>query len=188
MPRPAALPAALLLILAAAPVAAGVRLVAERDGRRLEAVFAGPGAREVTVRYEDRTFRVPVGDGEAGAVGNGDGWRVEFWHRGPRVAGWASRYHVVRRDGRICAEVLASRWLGRALAPVLTALVRLGEREPELAAIALGGDCGRLPLAVAGRAGFPLAVSDGRRERFVVRELRFGWPVGDAATDVREER
>ncbi len=187
MPRPAALLAVLLPLLAAAPAGAGVRLVAERDGRRLEAVFAGPAAREVTIRYEGRTFVVPVGDGKSGSTADEDSWQVESWHRGPRVAGWTSRYHVVRRDGRICAEVLASRWLGRALAPVLVALARLGARRPDLAAIALDG-CGRLPLAVAGRAGFPLMVSDGRRARFVVRELRFGWPVEDAATGVREER
>ncbi len=161
------------VVLVGTPAAAAVRLVLERDGRPLELrLYDGEGAR-VELRFDGRRWVLPA-TRELPAAGD-EGWRVVFWSRGPRVAGYASRYHVVERDGRICAEVLASRWLGRALAPALAALGEIARTVPELGPLTLPRCGGALPLDVVGRVGFPLLISDGARVRLVVRELQFGW-------------
>ena len=116
-----------------------------------------------------------------------DGFRLERWYAGPRVAGYASSYHVLRRDEAICAEVLASRWIGRMLAPLVRAIA-LVQGVDEAIRPKARGRCGAVPFEVYARAGFPLMAGWKDEPVFVTERLRFDHAVAAGDLALPEER
>lgn len=157
---------ALLVVAAPVPARAGVLWEAELAGAR---VVGSLDTARGGVRLELH------GEPALETVAPAGGLRPVEWSRGPRVAGWSTRYVVLERAGRPCGELLASRWLGRELAPLWRALwAELRARGIRALPV---GRCGAVPPEVLASAGFPLAVGDGRHYVFATRSLRFGVPV-----------
>ena len=88
----------LALLLAAAPARAGVFWVAELAGARLTGrLDPASGRAELAVDGEPALEAAPIAPDV----------RLEPWSRGPRVAGWASRY-LVGSCGGVSPGVLAA--------------------------------------------------------------------------------
>ncbi len=195
-----ALAALLLLALVPSAARAGVLFEGRLEGTAIRGEF-GAGAARVRLVVGDRSYLVDVPTGRIYALAAGrvrrldaedrglplEGFRLERWYEGPRVAGYASSYHVLRRGTAICAEVLASRWMGRMLAPLVRAIALLQEVDPAIRPRARGR-CGAIPFEVYARSGFPLMAGWQDEAVFVTERLRFDHPLPRHALGLPGER
>ena len=109
------------------------------------------------------------------------GFALEQWSEGPLVAGNGSTYHVVIIDERICAEVLASPWMGPFTAPLVRAIELLQRIAPQLAPRP-HEPCGKVGFAIYAGDGFPLMAAFKGEPLFEVTLLRFDHRPPDVAS------
>jgi hypothetical protein len=106
--------------------------------------------------------------------GPGGRARLDRWSHGPRIAGHGSAYHVLRIDGRICAEVLVGRWSLEAVRPAVQALdlvERLNGGPTRLS----GDMCEAIPFRAFAARGWPLLAGLVDRAAFETRSIRFDY-------------
>ena len=106
---------------------------------------------------------------------------VTPWGPGPVIAGHATVYHVITYHDEICAEMLASGWMQPFVAPVVQAL----DLFDGMPAPAQGGDCGRIPFAVYGAAGWPMLAGKIDHLTFETKVIRFDYTPGRRAVHDR---
>jgi hypothetical protein len=172
---------AALCLLLALPAAAEVVVEGVLDGQPVRLVGNGT-LRTAEVIVDGRRLVVDLDAGTVTADGRALAlaaappsarYRIErIGNRslGPRVAGRAGDYHMLRVDGRICAEVLVDRrWDRRAdnAARILALLERAlpGLRRPD------GHGCGVIPFSALAGAGWPLLAGLRDRVAFETRHI-----------------
>lgn len=153
----------------------GIERLIDLDSNQAYRVESGGPARQVE--------GVPPAAGERPAL-----YRLDRWSHGARVAGHRSHYHVLRVDGRICAEVLVGRWSPAAVASAVQALdlverLHAGLRRPA------GEGCGVIPFRAFAQAGWPLMAGLRDRTAFETHVIRFDYqPEGRERTVIDHGR
>ncbi len=159
----------------------GVPVRIEVDDASMTAV-ARVGSRRYFVNIDaGRVYRIDAGNRRSLLLSPGtivdtiDGYRLEEWSAGPRVAGYGSVYNVLYRHRRICAEVLSGRWMKRYAEPLVRSIRLLQQAAQEIRPRARGA-CGRTGFEVYARNGWPLMVGYRRKAIFITERLHFGAP------------
>lgn len=173
--------AALCLLAALPALAAEVFVDAVLDGQPIRLVGNGDlGTAEVVV--DGRRHIVDLDAGTVTAEGRtlalatpppASRYRIERIGKrtlGPRVAGRTSDYHMLRVDGRICAEVLVDRGFDRRAANAARIMALLERARPELRRPD-GYGCGVIPFSALAGAGWPLLAGLRDRVAFETRHI-----------------
>lgn len=169
-----AAPASAAVLIEGVLDGAPIRIVADAAGRQASVTLGG--VRHL-VDLETGEIQGPNGRLAAPSVLPSAIYRLDEWSHGPRVAGQRSDYHVLRVDGRICAEVLVGRRVRQRLAPAAQAL-DLVERAGLAARSPAADGCGVIPFRAFAARGWPLMAGLRDRLAFETRVLRFGYTPG----------
>jgi hypothetical protein len=172
-----------LLWAALAPgAAAGILIEAELEGQALRIELGERAGLAIvtvgtdrylvdlqgqTVLHGARSIRIAAPTGRAPSA-----LKLEPWYGGPLIAGYGSTYHILSREGAICAEVAVAGWTAQLLRPAADALALVQQVDGRLAAEDRGG-CGPIPFASFASQGWPLMIGWRDRAIFVTTALRF---------------
>lgn len=165
-----ALAGALLLLLVAPPLGAGILVEGLLEGRPVRVELGElPDRALVTLAGERRLVMLVE------PTAPPPGFHLAPWSAGPVVAGYGSTYNVLTRDAAICAEVLSAPWMTPFLRPAVAALAALQASEPGLAPVPRDG-CGPLPFALLAGNGWPLFAGWKDAPLFATTRLSFAHP------------
>lgn len=104
-------------------------------------------------------------------------YTLAAWAPGPRIAGHASEYNVLRRADSLCAEVLVSRWMKPFTEAAAKALDLVQRAEGARSVPAEIAGCGTIPFSAFASDGWPLMAGERTRPAFETTAIRFGVPV-----------
>ncbi|HET6466823.1 MAG TPA: hypothetical protein VFG43_00450 [Geminicoccaceae bacterium] len=97
------------------------------------------------------------------------------WSSGPPVAGHISFYNVLQVQGRVCGEVLASRWMGEFVQPIVRAVEIVQRIDPRVSPKRREG-CGAIPFAAFALNGWPLMAGWKDDTTFLTKGIHFDYP------------
>jgi hypothetical protein len=194
MIRPLLLAATLLALLLPAAAGAGILMDGSLQGVPVRAELGrDPTKVLVTVAGTKRLIDLAaseiylLGDGKprrmSASLGD-DGrpilpYDLRQWSNGPPVAGQGSFYNVLQVDGRVCGEVLSSRWMSGFVGPIVQAMAIVQQVDKRVRPKLREG-CGAIPFDIFAINGWPLMAGWKDDTTFLTTRIRFDYPPPEA--------